>query len=64
MQWVILEVLGIIWIPAWKSIFPSVTGIPHEWPQEVLTQIKSLTEQVPEEAKEDVLIYGIATDDH
>lgn len=26
-------------------------GIPHEWPQEVLNQIKSLTEEVPAEAK-------------
>jgi len=49
----ILEVLGDNMDPGMEiDISIRKFGIPHEWPKEVLTQIKSLTEQVPEEAKE------------
>mgnify|MGYP001159310255 FL=1 len=48
----ILEVLGDNMDPGMEiDIAIRKFGIPHEWPQEVLTQIKALTEQVPEDAK-------------
>jgi len=62
----ILEVLGDNMDPGMEiDISIRKFGIPHEWPQEVLAQIKSLTEQVPEEAKEGrVDLRQLPSDDH
>lgn len=49
----ILEVLGDNMDPGMEiDIAIRKHGIPHEWPKEVLTEIKKLTEEVPEQAKE------------
>ena len=49
----IVEVLGENMAPGMEiEIALRTHDIPHQWPQDVLKQIKKLTDQVPEKAKE------------